>query len=97
MVLGSKEEIEKFNKRRSNTNKEWISRLAASDAPIATLGKDTTTTLSLIDVLAREGHGETQAVSIYLTETRFTKTGMERKTTSDFGLIGSIIAQLNDE
>lgn len=31
---------------------------------------------------------------VILTETRFIKTGMERKTTSDFGLIGSIVAQL---
>jgi len=94
IAIGSGEEIEKFNKRRSNANKEWISRLATSDAPVVTLGKDSTTTLSLIAMLAREGHGDTQAVSTYLTETRFTKTGMERKTTSDFGLIGSIIAQL---
>ncbi len=34
--------------------------------------------------------------SLYFTETHFAKTGMERKTTSDLGLLGSIIAQLND-
>ena len=67
---------------------------AQAKAAITTFGRDTTTTLSIIELLAREGHGDTQAVSTYLTETRFTKSGMERKTTSDFGLIGSIIAQL---
>ena len=35
--------------------------------------------------------------SSFLTETRFTKAGMERKTVSDFGLIGWIIAQLNED
>jgi len=40
---------------------------------------------------------DAKAKSAYLTETRFTKTGMERRTVSDFGLIGSIIAQLNSD
>jgi len=71
--------------------------MAESDAPIVTVGRDHGTILQLIDMLAREGHGETQAVSTYLTETRFTKSGMERKTTSDFGLIGAIIAQLGQD
>ena len=63
-------------------------------ASILTAGRDTTTTLSLVDMLAHEGHGDTRAISTYFTETRFTKSGMERRTVSDFGLIGSIIAQL---
>ncbi len=73
-----------------------VNQIRAKGASIVSIGKDTTTTLSLIEMLAREGHGDTQAVSTYLTETRFSKTGMERKTTSDFGLIGSIIAQLSE-
>jgi hypothetical protein len=64
------------------------------DAVSVTVGRDVTTARSLIEMLAGEGHGDTQAVSTYFTETRFTKTGMERRTVSDFGLIGSIIAQL---
>ena len=47
--------------------------------------------------LAREGHGDTDMVSKYSTETLFTKNGMERRTVSDFGLIGAIIAQLGAE
>lgn len=66
----------------------------ANGASIVSVGKDTGSALSLIAMLAREGHGDTQAVSTYTTETRFTRTGIERRTVSDFGLIGSIIAQL---
>jgi hypothetical protein len=69
-------------------------KFIGSDAAVLTMGSETSLTLQLIDMLAHEGHGDTQAVSTYLTETRFTKSGMERNTTSDFGLIGSIIAQL---
>ena len=48
---------------------------------------------SLINLLAMPSDASPQRMS-YFTETRFTKTGMERRTVSDFGLIGSIIAQL---
>jgi hypothetical protein len=37
------------------------------------------------------------AVTTYNTETSFTKNGIQRRTVSDFGLIGSIIAQLAPE
>jgi len=70
-------------------------RMNASRASVTTFSRDTTTILSLINLLAREGHGDTKADSNYITETRFTKTGIDRRTVSDFGLIGSIIAQLD--
>ncbi|MEQ1922822.1 MAG: hypothetical protein ABL952_09975 [Pyrinomonadaceae bacterium] len=78
----------------SGNRKKNATMLKDTRASAVTLGRDKTTTLSLVEMLAREGHGDTQAVSTYFTETRFTKSGMERKTTSDFGLIGAIIAQL---
>ncbi|MFZ1702103.1 MAG: hypothetical protein WBO10_12005 [Pyrinomonadaceae bacterium] len=78
----------------SDIRGDLLRRLANSKAAISTVSRDTTTTLALVDLLAHEGHGDTRSVSTYLTETRFTKTGMERRTVSDFGLIGSIIAQL---
>lgn len=78
-------------------NKAVLERLDASSSPVTTIGRDVTTTSILVDMVAHEGHGDTKAVSTYYTETRFTKSGMERKTTSDFGLIGSIIAQLGQD
>jgi hypothetical protein len=38
-----------------------------------------------------------QAESKFTTETKFNKDGIERRSFSDFGLIGSIIAQLNSD
>jgi hypothetical protein len=67
------------------------------NAAITTVGRDDTSTIFLFGMLAGEGHGETKTVSTYITETRFTKTGVERRTISDFGLIGQILANLASE
>ncbi len=98
--IASQEDLSKINGMRlgelSDVRSEHLRQLAVSKAPIATAGRDTTTTLAILNLLAREGHGDTQAVATYLTETRFTKTGMERRTVSDLGFIGWMIAQLAD-
>lgn len=80
-----------------NSNRQKFSRVIESKASIVTTGKDYGQLNLLIAVLANEGHGDIQFVSTYLTETRFTKTGMERRTVSDFGFIGWMIAQLAAE
>ncbi len=72
----------------------FIGELLGSSSPIVTVGRDSVTPRLLGEMLTREGYGETKVNSTYLTETRFTKTGIDRRTTSDFGLIGSIIAEL---
>jgi|CXWL01.1.fsa_nt_gi hypothetical protein len=71
--------------------------LKGNRATVATFGSDNVSVLQVISLLANEGHGDTQVVSTYLTETRFTRTGMERRTVSDFGFIGWIIAQIAAE
>ena len=48
----------------------------------------------IADMLSEKKVEDAKAESTYFTETRFTKTGIDRRTVSDFGLIGSIIAQL---
>ncbi|MBK7932103.1 MAG: hypothetical protein IPK01_01140 [Acidobacteria bacterium] len=67
------------------------------NAAVMTFGIETANILRLVEMLAREQQGDIRSVSTYFTETRFTKTGIDRRTTSDFGLIGSIIAQLNGD
>ncbi|MEQ1646095.1 MAG: hypothetical protein ABL959_21770, partial [Pyrinomonadaceae bacterium] len=76
-----------------------LSRKPSNDNKVSVIsfGKDSTVTLQVVNLLAREGHGDTQVVSTYFTETRFTKTGMERRTVSDLGFIGWMIAQLAAE
>ena len=97
VTVGSPDDLKKIRLYKSGPTSDLLKRISESKAPITTVGADATTTLSLVEMLAHEGHGDTKAVSTYYTETRFTKSGMERKTTSDFGMIGSIIAQLDPE
>ena len=97
ITLGPAEEVKKIRLRRGSRVPDTLRRMAESDAPIVTIGRDHGSILPLISFLAREGHGDTKVVSTYLTETRFTKTGMERRTVSDFGFIGWMIAQLAAE
>ncbi|MEO7658123.1 MAG: hypothetical protein ABIV48_00785 [Pyrinomonadaceae bacterium] len=66
----------------------------SNGSSIVSTGKDVSLALPIIAILARKGHGDARAISTYTTETRFTKTGMERRTVSDFGFIGWMIAQM---
>ncbi len=68
--------------------------LASMNAAIKTMGEDSVETSNLVEMLSEIKFNDPTAKSIYFTETKFTKSGMERRTVSQFGLIGSIIAQL---
>ena len=70
--------------------------VAGEQATIHTTGVDFEFAGKLVDILAERKPDSSTLVhkSYSFTKTRFTKAGIERKTTSDFGLIGSIIAQL---
>ena len=59
-----------------------------------TVGHDGLSVGKVTEILSAKKSDDAKAVSTYFTETRFTRSGMERRTVSDFGLIGSIIAQL---
>ena len=75
--------------------KEILERLVRSKSSITTIATDLETVVLILNFLSPRERDDTKMnPTFYLTETRFTKAGMERKTTSDFGLIGSIIAQL---
>lgn len=77
--------------------KEILERLVRSKSPITTIGTDLETAVLILNVLSQRERDDTKMnPTFYLTETRFTKSGIDRRTTSDFGLIGSIIAQLAD-
>ncbi|MEQ1603548.1 MAG: hypothetical protein ABL999_01615 [Pyrinomonadaceae bacterium] len=99
--IGSKENLVRVSGSRlgelNDIRGDLLRRLATSKAPIATVGRETTTTLSLVDLLANEGHGDVRPNSTYFTETRFTNAGVDRVTTSDFGFIGTILAQLTSD
>ena len=52
---------------------------------------------AIVNALTGKKNEGEPSVSHHTAETRFTRTGIERRTVSDFGLIGSIIAQLGRE
>ncbi|MFN2500844.1 MAG: hypothetical protein ABR530_02405 [Pyrinomonadaceae bacterium] len=64
-----------------------------SNSSATTLATDWSTPGSIARVLSEKRTDQTGAA--YITETRFTRTAVERRTVSELGLIGSIIAQLD--
>ncbi len=98
LIVGQTEGVLKCLNARSNgrnfNKNALIMRLFATDAVTTTIARDKSTAAILAEVLSEKKSDDAQAISIYRTETRFTRTGIERHTFSDFGLIGSIIAQL---
>ncbi len=73
----------------------FIDQLAASRAAAATVATDTTTASLVADVLSQRKAENVRAQ--WMTQTRFHKNGIDRKTTSTFGLIGTIITQFAAE
>ncbi len=75
------------------TKSEYFERLANSKAVTITISKDSETAEKMVDILGRPKDEDKTLPSFYLTETRFEGNSIERKTVSDFGLIGTIIEQ----
>ena len=69
--------------------------LRSSDAAVVTIGREVDPQANLVSVLAGKKKDDVSSMQSYLTETRFNQNGMERRTVSDFGLIGAIIGQLD--
>ena len=63
----------------------------------STLGHDADLSRSITEVLSEKKSDDIKAESTYYTETRFNQNGIDRRTVSNFGLIGSIIAQMGPE
>ena len=75
----------------------WLKQIRFGDIPIISTGQDLTSAAQIGEMLSKKKSDDAKSASTYVIETRFTKSGMERKTTSDFGFIGSIIAQLGGD
>ena len=68
-----------------------------ANAPVSTTGKETDAAATLVDVLGERKGDNVPLSQFYSVETRFTQNGMERLTTSDFGLVGRVIEEFSDE
>ncbi|HJS52200.1 MAG TPA: hypothetical protein VJ781_09905 [Pyrinomonadaceae bacterium] len=100
IYLGDTGSVEKLVRAPVGTGYKqlYAKRMFESDALSATTGADKAAAAKIVSLFAEAKGGDTAADSRFLTETRFSKNGIERRTVSDFGVIGWIASQLaNDE
>ena len=65
-----------------------------SKSVAVTFGKDDDSAQKIVEVLAETKTENQRVTTNFLTETRFSEKGIERKTVSPFGLIGTILEQI---
>lgn len=99
LILGEKESVLKCLQAKQNgqnfTKNPLFKSFSESKAVAVTFGKETDSAEKIIEVLSELKNENSRLTTNYLTETRYTEKGLERKTVSDFGLLGSIIEQFN--
>lgn len=74
-----------------------FAEFSSSDAAAVTAATDTESAAKIVDVLTARKEANESFRLRYLTESRFNQNGIERRTISDFGLIGSIITQFGGQ
>ena len=81
-----------------NLQKQPVNVPTGEQAPaIRTFGLDRDTAALIAGVLNERRSDDISPASRYIVETRFSKTGMERRLISEFGLISAIISMLGSE
>jgi len=79
---------------RNFTQNLFYEQFSKSQATSVTFGTEANRAKSLSAVLGGDFIANQEAVNYYLTETSQSEKGIERKTVSDFGLIGTILENL---
>ena len=83
--------------KQAGGNAALAQEFASSDAAATSVVNEVDSFGKMIDVLAERKTENAPIPSQYKTETRFNQNGIERRTLSDFGLIGYIIEHLAQE
>jgi hypothetical protein len=101
LVVGDSEAAAEFQKRMANTataaDKPFFSMFVSSTATSVTIGTDAVTALQIADVITEKKEENTMVTTNWLAETRFSSNGIERRSVSSFGLIGSMITQFSTD
>ena len=100
LIIGESASVEKCLKA-TNSGESLVtiaadSRITASNAAVVTTGDYTDSNAELIKTLS-DRKDNSPLVQSYVTETRFNQKGMERRTVSAFGVIGTIIGKLDKD
>lgn len=101
LILGEKQSVlDCLRAKESEQNfakTVQFQRAAQSSAAAASVTKDAETAQKVVAVFGVEKETNKKYASFYTTETRFTGDGIERRTVSDFGLIGTIVEKFGGE
>ncbi|HEX6125458.1 MAG TPA: hypothetical protein VFZ23_08825 [Pyrinomonadaceae bacterium] len=97
VVVGDAATVLKCLEATQVGNPDLSRQLATSDAVATTVARDSAALAALVQVLAEPKNGAPPTELGWVTETRFNKNGIERRTVSDFGFIGWLIERLAHE
>lgn len=81
---------------RNFTKNQYFQKLNLSPAAAVTYSKDPDSTKNVVRLLGKVKDESENADYISLTETSFTEKGIERRSASAFGLIGSILEKVGE-
>lgn len=98
LILGDGESVLKCLEAKQSgsnfTKSPKFSRFAVVQAIAATIGRDDDSAEKITAILAEKKDENRKLATFYSTETRLSENGIERRTVSDFGLIGTILKQI---
>jgi len=98
IFLGDTGSVEKLmaGVEGNGNNGIFAKRMLESDSIAATTGVEKVVS-KIVGLLSERKSDDIEANSHFLTESRLTKSGIDRRTVSDFGLIGWLMTQLSKE
>lgn len=101
LLLGDSESVAKcvktYGSEAVSPNPSLDQNFITSNAAVVTIGQQGSELLPIANVLSSKPAEKIPTNFTFFTETRFNQNGMERRTISDFGMIGTIIAQFGKD
>jgi hypothetical protein len=101
LILGDAESVMKCLQTRAGglnfSGNPFYRQFSEIKAVAVTYGREVESAGKIVDVIGNRKSENENLPLVYLTETRFNEKAIERKTVSDFGLIGSIIEMIGGE
>lgn len=94
ILIGDIDAVTACLKSTSAADRPELAKFFLPGSAAATYSVELDKTAAIVEVLSEAKLEDAAAKTSFVTETRFTRNGVERRTVSEFGLIGSIIAQL---
>jgi hypothetical protein len=100
LILGNAESVLKCLQAKLSgqnfTNNPTFGKFSETKATATTFGKNLDSAEKIVGILGNLKEGNKGSATTFLTQTEFTERGIERKTVSDFGFIGTILEQLEE-